>query len=97
MLSVLYHGNLKILPLKAKKGGVNMAGNNINVVHNGDKWQVKQENATHSSGNFDTQRQAFDRARKLATKNGQEVAIHELDGKIREKHSYGSDPFPPEG
>lgn len=61
-----------------------MAGKNIHVVRNGDQWKVKQENAQRSSGNFRTQQEAFERAREIAIKNGQEVAIHGLDGRIRE-------------
>lgn len=74
-----------------------MAGKNIHVVRNGNQWQVKQEKAQRSSGNFRTQREAFERAREIAIKNGQEVAIHGLNGRIRDKLSYGNDPFPPEG
>ena len=74
-----------------------MAGKNIHVVKNGDCWQVKQENAKRSSGNFTTQRDAFNRAREIARNNGQEVAIHDRNGKIRDKHSYGNDPYPPKG
>jgi len=85
-----------MLPLKNRKE-VKMASKNIHVVHNGNQWQVKQENAQRSSGNFRTQREAFERAREIAIKNGQEVAIHGLDGSIRDKRSYGNDPFPPEG
>lgn len=84
-----------MLPLKDRKE-VYM-GKNIHVVYNGDHWQVKQENAQRSSGNFETQKEAFERAREIAINNGQEVAIHGLNGRIREKHSYGNDPFPPEG
>ncbi|MGN0281351.1 MAG: DUF2188 domain-containing protein [Prevotella sp.] len=74
-----------------------MTGKNIHVVHNGDQWKVKQEHAQRSSGIFRTQQEAFVRAREIAIKNGQEVAIHGLDGRIREKHSYGNDPYPPKG
>ena len=70
-------------------------GKNIHVVHDGEQWKVKQENAMRSSGNFGTQREAIDRARQIAQNNGQEVAIHGLDGRIRAKHSYGNDPCPP--
>lgn len=84
-----------MLPLKDRKE-VYM-GKNIHVVHNGDQWQVKQDDAQRSSGNFETQKEAIERAREIAINNGQEVAIHGLDGRIREKHSYGNDPFPPEG
>ena len=72
-------------------------GKNIHVVHDGEQWKVKQENAMRSSGNFETQREAIDRARQIAQNNGQEVAIHGLDGRIRAKHSYGNDPYPPKG
>ena len=75
---------------------VNM-GKNIHVVHDGEQWKVKQENAMRSSGNFETQREAIDRARQIAQNKGQEVAIHGLDGRIRAKHSYGNDPYPPKG
>ncbi|WOG31495.1 DUF2188 domain-containing protein [Segatella copri] len=72
-------------------------GKNIHVVHDGEQWKVKQENAMRSSGNFGTRREAIDRARQIAQNNGQEVAIHGLDGRIRAKHSYGNDPYPPKG
>ncbi|MDE6697173.1 MAG: DUF2188 domain-containing protein [Muribaculaceae bacterium] len=70
---------------------------NIHVVKNGDQWKVKQENAMRSSGNFGTQKDAFHRAREIAKKNGQEVIIHRPDGSIRDKYSYGNDPYPPKG
>lgn len=72
-------------------------GKNIHVVYNGDQWQVKQENAKRSSGNFSTQQDAFNCARRIAINNGQEVVIHRPDGTIRDKHSYGNDPHPPKG
>lgn len=72
-------------------------GKNIHVVHDGEQWKVKQENAMRSSGNFETQREAIDRARQIAQNKGQEVAIHGLDGRIRAKHSYGNDPYPAKG
>lgn len=80
-----------------EKGKEANMGKNIHVVRKGDLWQVKQENAQRCSGNFPTQQKAFERAREIATKNGQEVIIHGEDGRIREKYSYGNDPFPPEG
>jgi len=74
-----------------------MKGNNIHVVHSEDKWKVKQENCKRSSGNFDTQKEAFERAREIAQNNDQEVVVHGVNGRIRIKHSYGYDPFPPKG
>ncbi len=72
-------------------------GKNIHVVHGSNGWKVKQDNAERSSGNFPTQQKAIERAREIAINNGQEVVIHGLNGKIREKNSYGNDPYPPKG
>lgn len=88
----------KVFRTLIQKGGVKVvAGKNIHVVKNGNIWQAKQENAQRSSGNFGTQQAAFERAREIAKNRGQEVAIHGVDGKIRAKHSYGDDPYPPKG
>lgn len=72
-------------------------GKNIHVVLGNGLWQVKQEKAQRSSGNYRTQKEAFERAREIAIKQGQEVAIHGKDGQIRAKLSYGNDPYPPKG
>lgn len=73
-------------------------GKNIHVVPNSQGgWSTKQENSQRSSGNFDTQKQAIERAIEIAKNQGKEVAIHGVDGKIRQKNSYGNDPYPPIG
>ncbi|AIF66466.1 DUF2188 domain-containing protein [Terribacillus saccharophilus] len=60
-------------------------------------WQVKKEGAKHTSGNFDTQKEAMDYGKELAKKTKGEHFIHGRDGRIRERDSYGNDPFPPRG
>lgn len=45
----------------------------------------------------DTQAKAIERARKIARNQESELVIHGKDGRIREKDSYGNDPFPPRG
>lgn len=73
-------------------------GKNIHVVKTpSGGWATKQEKAQRSSGNFDTQKEAIQRAIQIAKNNGQEVAIHGTDGKIRQKNSYGNDNYPPKG
>lgn len=72
-------------------------GKNIHVVRKDGQWQAKQEHAQRSSGNFNTQREAIDRAKEIASNRGQEVIIHRPTGEIRDKHSYGNDPHPPKG
>jgi prophage tail gpP-like protein len=74
-----------------------MTGKNQYVVRNGDKWGVRGEGNSRLTGTFDTQRQAIDRARPIAQREGSELRIQGADGKFREAWSYGADPFPPKG
>ncbi len=74
-----------------------MAGKNQWVVKHGDKWGVRGEGNDRLTSTHDTQREAFERAREIARKQRSEVIIQGEDGKIRERNSYGNDPFPPRG
>lgn len=69
----------------------------IHVVKHGTGWAAKQDNAQRASAVASTQRRAFERAREIAKNQGEEVSIHNKTGQIREKHSYGNDPYPPKG
>lgn len=60
-------------------------------------WRVEVTGNTRASGNHATKPPAVSQARKLATKNKSELVIHNQDGKIGQRHSYGNDPFPPRG
>lgn len=67
----------------------------IHVVknHQTDEWQLKQDGALRSSGNFQTQKEAIDRARQIAQNQQEELSIHRGDNnRIREAWSYGNDP-----
>ena len=44
-----------------------------------------------------TQHEARDAAQEIAQNQGSEMFIHGRDGRIRERNSYGNDPFPPRG
>lgn len=67
------------------------------VVPNGERWSVRKAGASRASGTYDTQREAVDKAREIARNQQTELYIHGRDGRIRERNSYGSDPFPPKG
>jgi uncharacterized protein YdaT len=67
------------------------------VVPRGERWSVRRQGASRASGVFDTQQEAVDRARDIARREGSELYIHGRDGRIRERSTYGSDPFPPKG
>ena len=60
-------------------------------------WQAKREGAERASGRTETQAQAFDRAREIARRERGEVFIHRPNGQIRDRNSYGNDPYPPKG
>ncbi len=44
-----------------------------------------------------TQAEAIDAARQIARNQQAELIVHGEDGRIRQKDSYGHDPFPPRG
>lgn len=72
-----------------------MAGRPKHVVPRGDGWAVREEGAKRVSSVHPTLREAEQRARELARRDGTEVVIHGKDGKIRDRDSYGQDPCPP--
>ena len=74
-----------------------MAKRNYHVVQRGGGWGVLGEGKSRSASNHTTQQQAFEAARELAQKTGGEVFVHGRNGQIRERNTYGSDPYPPEG
>jgi hypothetical protein len=81
---------------KSCKTGVNTSGKNQRVVPtpNG-KWGVRGEGNSKITKETSTQTQAIDIARDIAKNQESEVIIHRKDGTIRDKDSYGKDPFPP--
>jgi len=56
---------------------------------------VRGEKNEKVTSTHDTQAQAIQRAKEIATNQDSEVVIHRPDGTIRDKDSYGKDPCPP--
>lgn len=67
------------------------------VIPRNGQWAVRSEGNRKVSGVFKTQSDAIGHARAIARGQGSELVIHGRDGRIREKSSYGRDPFPPRG
>lgn len=44
-----------------------------------------------------TQKEAIRAGREIAKNQGGELFVHNKQGRIRERDSYGNDPFPPKG
>ena len=67
------------------------------VYRHGSQWAVKSDNSSRAAGVFNTQAEAIERGTQLAKNNRSDLSIQGVNGKIREKHSYGNDPYPPRG
>lgn len=74
-----------------------MKKHNIHVVPHNGEWAIRRENSGRASAVVSTQREAEERAREMAHHDKVELLIHGRNGKIRERDSYGNDPFPPKG
>ncbi len=67
------------------------------VVPRDGKWAVRKAGSDRVTRTFETQREAVAAGRDIARSQGAELVIHGSDGLIRERRSYGNDPFPPKG
>lgn len=67
------------------------------VIHSDGRWAVKRAGATKASRVFTTQKEAVNYAHTLAKNNKTELFIHGKNGLIRERNSFGADPYPPKG
>lgn len=72
-----------------------MPKKNQHVVKRDEGWAVRGERNSRDTSRHSTQDQAIDKARSIAKNQRSEVVIHRPDGRIRDKDSYGNDPFPP--
>jgi len=72
--------------MKAKK--------NQHVVPADDKRAVQGENNSRRTKITRTKKEAVEKARQIAKNKKSELVIHNKDGKISDKDSYGNDPFP---
>lgn len=69
---------------------------NQHVVRRDDgSWAVRGEGNSRDTSRHPTQGAAADAARDIARSQRAEVVIHRPSGQIRDRDSYGNDPFPP--
>ena len=74
-----------------------MAGKNQHVVPRGSDWAVRGAGNQRVTSIHPTQADAESAAREIAQNQRSEVVIHRPNGEIRDKNSYGNDPYPPKG
>ncbi len=73
-----------------------MATNQHVVPRNGD-WAVQGARNSRATSIHNTQAEAIKAARDIAKNQHSELFIHRQNGQIRDRDSYGNDPFPPKG
>lgn len=72
--------------------------NNVHVLRNSDtsrrdkKWIIKLEGRERPRGHYRTQQEAIQAGRELSKDYRSELLVHGLNGRIRDKYSYGNDP-----
>lgn len=73
-------------------------GKNQHVTpHPNGGWQVKGAGNKKATVITSTQSKAKNIARSIAINNKSELIVHGVNGRIREKNSYGNDLYPPKG
>ncbi|MCW3780255.1 DUF2188 domain-containing protein [Defluviimonas salinarum] len=61
------------------------------------RWEAQREGGERASRVFDTQQEAWDYTRERARETGGEAFLQGRNGRIRERNTYGDDPYPPKG
>lgn len=74
-----------------------MSKRNQHVVPHSGGWAVRGANSQRATSVHGTQAEAIDAARGIARHQGTELLVHGRNGQIRERDSFGNDPYPPKG
>jgi hypothetical protein len=74
-----------------------MSGKNQHVVPHEGGWAVLGAGNSRATSVHETQRDAIEHAREIAQNQSSELLIHGRNGQIRERDSFGNDPYPPKG
>ena len=74
-----------------------MSKNQHVIPHRGGGWQLKGAGNSRATVVTSTQEKAIQAGKTIAKNQGSELFIHNKQGRIRERNSYGNDPYPPEG
>lgn len=74
-----------------------MAKRNQHVVPHPNGWAVRPEGGQRPSSVHSTQEEAITQGKERAQNQGSELLIHGRNGQIRERNTYGKDPYPPKG
>lgn len=70
---------------------------NQHVVPHKDGWAVRGAGNSKATSTHSTQGSAIEAAKAIAKNQSSEMFIHNRGGQIRDRNSYGNDPYPPKG
>lgn len=70
-------------------------GKNQHVVRRPEGWAVRGEGNSRDTVHRPTQKDAIEAARDIARNQRADVVVHDRQGRIRDRDSYGNDPNPP--
>lgn len=74
-----------------------MSQKNQHVVPHQRGWAVKGAGNERATSVHQTQQEAIAAAKEIAQNQRSEMLVHGENGRIRERNSYGNDPYPPKG
>ena len=74
-----------------------MLSKQIHVVQRDNGWAGLKSECERASFIAPTQKEAIARSIKIARTERRELFVHGTNNRIRERNSYGNDPFPPRG
>lgn len=69
-------------------------GGDVHVVPGDSGWDVKVEGGPGGK-HYATENEAVKAGRTLARGNRSQHIVHGRDGRVRQRDTYGRDPFPP--
>lgn len=69
-----------------------MAKGDVHTTHKDGRWTNKVEGNKQASNTAPTKAKAQAKGREMAKKGGAEHLIHNKDGTISQRNSYGNDP-----
>jgi hypothetical protein len=70
-------------------------GKDVHVTKKDGHWQVKKTGNEKASSTHRTQADAWQAGKEAAKQEKSEGHLHGENGRIRERESYGNDPYPP--
>lgn len=73
------------------------SGRVYHVAPRGGQWSVRRAGSLRAASLHGTQQEAIAVARDKVQRAGGELFIHGRDGRIRERSTFGRDPYPPKG